>query len=162
MGANIQPYSGPVITMGGVTYPARGLKVLTARTDTGKSTTFRTNFGTAGYVVPALKSFKILAMSLWAADGVTTQANGLLLYADNDIGWNTATALTNPVYYGKGATGGDQLSIPQFSCDTASKIVPASVNQYPIVADVPTGKYISLTGSGATVWCQIIGYEFTP
>ena len=66
--------------------------------------TFREPNGTAGYQVPVgkklvVKAMKCSVLSVTAA----VQFSGALVYADADVGLNSTTSLTNPVYNFNGA-----------------------------------------------------------
>ncbi len=111
----------------------------------GNSTLRKIN-ASAGYVVPAAKSFRALA---WRQDFATAGQAGLV-YADADIGLNAGTAFTNPVYFG----GSSLLCYIACTAITVPK-------EYICDFLVPTGKYLNCSnGAGASVGLvYVFGYE---
>jgi hypothetical protein len=114
-------------------------------------TTARKSDATSGYAVTASKTLEI-----WAgkANVVTTVAGGNLIlgYADNDVGQDSATAQTNPKYFGSDPNG------------YAGKIFHTqSVGQQEsnFYFRVPAGKYTNLQqngGAAISAW-RLYGYE---
>lgn len=105
--------------------------------------------GTSGYQVTAGKTLTIVG-SIWSiTEAATTNAGGVLLYADNDIGIDNATVPTNPVY-----GFSDTDLIVNFPA-TSVGIFGISVN-----FQVPSGKYPAiLTQQAVTGHIQLYGYE---
>ena len=112
-------------------------------------TTFREQFTTAGYAVPAGKSLYVTDLYFLSnVAGIFHQ----LLYGDNDKGISSAVAPTNPVYYDGNPLGGA----------AAWAALAANTNyHFPIHARFPAAKYPALTTSGATTvyFATLIGHE---
>lgn len=116
----------------------------------GNRTSLRLPNGSAGYPVTALKTLNIVAIEVQNssaagnADAVTQFG-----YGDNDVGVDSATAITNPVYYGGSATN--------------SIMAPAaaqSTQQFILNFNVPAGKYVFFqNNASANVSIRIFGYE---
>lgn len=69
------------------------------------NTTMRQLNGSAGYTPSGAKAFRILAIRLqMQLSAVTSGVAGQVLYSDNDVGLNTASAFTNPKYPGNSAS----------------------------------------------------------
>ena len=153
------PSAIPSLTIGGRVFTdLANLKILFARSaGTGAlNSSFREAGGTAGYVVPASKSFRIDAISAKMTGTAAAGASmGQLLYSDNDAGTEGATAFTNAKY------PGNSSSLSTFG--TAASVASPGLARYeePFNFLVPTGKYIGLIGTSATVSTivQIYGYE---
>lgn len=129
------------------------LIVLHARVTTvagnDKWTTFRQQFTTAGYQVPAGKTLYVTNLHFVAS---TATAYHQLLYGDTDVGISAAAAPTNPVYYDGNPLGGS----------AAWTALAAATNyQIPIHASFPASKYPALTGSaaGTVYFATLIGHE---
>lgn len=121
----------PTLTVGGLLFTnPTALKVLYSRASSGTRTTARLPSGTAGYQVPAGKTYSLYALrctSYGTNDGFS------LLYADNDVGLRSGTAFTNPVYFvgdsGAAFNGGAAGVTQEWSFYGSPFVVPA--NKYP-------------------------------
>lgn len=154
----IVPPAIPTLTVGGRVFTdLNNLLIVTGYClgTTNVNTSMRKAGGSSGYQVPASKSFRILAAQIEC--GQTTAGSNILgyvLYADNDVGVNSSSAFTNPIYM-----GGTQLA---GVLGTGASL--AGVQQYTVNIDfsVPTGKYPAFfNGSTATnnTTVRYFGYE---
>ncbi len=123
---------------------------LVAFSNTNTNGSFRVPFAAAARVVTSAKTFTVNAVKVWT-NSTAQLTQFKLAYSDNDVGMDTATALTNGVYYmttSVGATMGAQLGLAPNN--------PAEFGF--MMAAVPAGKYITavFTNQGhAMLW----GYE---
>lgn len=108
-------------------------------TTSGRCTTLRAvnGSGGTGYVVPAGKTLTIYQIAV-ICDVRTAQA--AVLYADTDVGVNSAAAGTNPVY-----AGADSTPINIASAQDGPQGNPL------IKFQVPTGKYPAVVCTGTSV-----------
>ena len=84
------------ITIAGTTYvDLVNLIFIGGLVTAGNGASLRKGNGTAGYQVTAGKTLTLTSVQCT----LTTAGTATLAYSDNDIGQNSATALTNPVYY---------------------------------------------------------------
>lgn len=115
--------------------------------------TFRKTNGSAGYEVPVGKSFRVMAWEYNNQD--QNVADGLALcYTDNDVGINTSTAFTNPVWLGGDASAA--------AVSTRGVQKPALQNQSGAIEFlVPAGKFISMQGAATAEvrWVRLWGKE---
>jgi len=98
MGSLINPSMADSISIGGRTILNPNSKIwLYGKQGTNAGCTFRALGASSGYQVTAGKTLRVLALI-----GISNSATGtigmLLAQSDNDIGLDSATALTNPVY----------------------------------------------------------------
>lgn len=153
---------GPTLQIDGRVYTdLTNLLEFNAHIDTGNNNcSARASNASAGYAVTALKSLTVTSIRLnwlvaFANAGLDTVTIG---YSDNDVGYGTNTAPTNPVYiFGKNnQTGGltttgllSLASPPDLKREISFKFV------------IPAGKYILIQASSgvATVNMQLFGYE---
>lgn len=155
MGTPINPPQIPSLTVAGRVFTDLvNLKQLRFSTASGGnfSATARLPSASSGYQVPVGKTFKVVAVQYFiesaaAAGGSKTVA---IAQSDNDVGLNSATALSNAVYPG-GALGNAFLNA-----------ISTLQNNWEAVVDfsVAASKYISVentTGAGLKGW--IFGYE---
>jgi hypothetical protein len=106
--------------------------------------TYRLMNGTAGYQVTALKELHIRAARI-----LVTTNNGLFGYGDTDVGLNSLSAPTNPVYSGGSSTGAN------FNGSDTNW----NTSEFPVFFNVPASKYpFSYTTGGSNVF--LFGYEF--
>lgn len=124
--------------------------IVTAPLDqsTGAKATFRLPGGTAGYPVTAAKTYTVHAISLNANTAISGYQ---FLYSDNDVGLNTATAHTNPIYENGG-------SITVASVGTPANTFQGIATKFAI----PAGKYpgsIVVGAGSAGGHAQAWGYE---
>lgn len=143
------------LTVGGVTFvDLTNLIVVGAawQNSTGtKSSTLRKPGGTAGYQVTSGKTLTLRAWHM-AWHDVTAAANDsvIFLYSDNDIGFDSATAFTNPVYM-----------FGTSSRSTANHAVVANTQDGPLFFPVAATKYAGLSPNVTNVSGSILafGYE---
>lgn len=145
----IVPAAIPTLTIGGRVFTdLANLKTLVGYCAGagGTNTDFRTMAG-AVYVVPASKSFRILAVKFMIA----TAGTCLFGYCDNDVGVGSATAPTNGAYMIN--SSGQMLVTPIANTNIAV--------EFPFDLIVPTGKYPFASGGGGTFNGTVIiyGYE---
>lgn len=123
----------------------------------GARTTLRLPNASSGYAVTAGKTFTVVGCTI--VNGSATSALLSLAQTDNDVGQDSATAFTNPVYlygsvnylfYRNGSQGGTAPNVGQPSSFFLPKFQIAAT------------KFISInqgSGSAATIFVQIHGYE---
>lgn len=142
------------LTVGGFTFVSprtSGLLVLYGKVHTNTNTTFRkiASGVTSGYAVTTGKTLTIYALK--GINGATSAQNMELAQSDNDVGLDSATALTNPVYLGGGT--GDNGSL-QFAATSGV------ITEYPVFFQVAALKYLSGAGTAATDYRWFAyGYE---
>lgn len=156
MAQTIIPAAVPTLTVGGRVFTdLANLKILFASvTDaTNKNSSFRKDGTSAGYAVTSGKTLTVLAVRLYSGAVTVGNANlGFILYSDNDVGLNSATSFTNPVFStGTGAgsalwsQGGTVLTMP---LEAALSFA------------VPTGKFIGWQNNGTALQTAVLfGYE---
>lgn len=148
------------------------IMLVAVTTAASKFTTFRNGFGTAGYVVPAGKTFRALACRVKVS---STQGTGnhaaVFGYGDTDIGQDSAAAPTTPKYPFNVLVAGAHLSaltasIPGAGSATASasKGDEPCWQAAPMLLNFPTGKYPFVNTDAGASWAtnsvfQIFGYE---
>lgn len=146
------PSAIPTLTVGGQVFTDLSnlivLNAVVSGVGAGNAT-FRKSNTSAGYQVPASKTFKVMAIEfdvLVAASGGFT-----LLYADNDVTQEAATAFTNPIY-----PAGTPNTINRFGTNTASVRL-----DFPFKFDIPTGKYPGITNfnNALQAGIRLYGYE---
>lgn len=117
---------------------------------TNLNSTLRKQNGSAGYQVPATKTFQALALRIMTS--VTAANSGAsILYSDNDVGTRSPTVFTNPVYIGGSSTNGTVGDGP---------FVAGQFTDTPLQFSIPTGKYVGTITAGAGVYFyQVYGYE---
>jgi len=92
--------SSPTLNIAGSTYKHEGMVVLLAFTTNGASYATPKKMGsTAGYQVPVGKTFRLLGIDYVGSAAPSTSIGVALGYADTDVGLNTGSAPTNPVYW---------------------------------------------------------------
>lgn len=128
-----------------------GFKILTGSFDNGSTnTTFRAANAGSGYIVPALKVYRIVCAKATATAGM-----GLAIgYSDNDVGQSTGTAFTNPI----SVTGGATLT----GLDGVVIVANTSGGEVALNASIPTGKYVGggvAAGAAGTAAVILYGYE---
>lgn len=108
----------------------------------GKAT-FRQPNGTSGYAVPGGQTLTIIGVQIHAAVGSSAQLG--LVYSDNDVGFNSTTAFTNPVYQ----FGDANFSFFRNPGVTANGLAPGMPQSFATYFQVPTGKYPGINHTGA-------------
>ena len=110
-----------------------------------KKCTFRTAVGD-GYQVPVAKKFVVCAVEF---TGSAANSFCQLGYSDNNVGLDSATAFTNPVYPGGNISAGALLA--------ATTHTPY---QYSFYFEVIASKYLGFTNpSTGDVYARVYGYE---
>lgn len=112
------------------------------------NSTFRVPGGAAGYQVPAGKTLRLWAASMMC--NAASSGSPALLYSDNDVGQQTATAYTNPSY----KAGADAVPF-LYSEGALTSPVERGMNW-----TIPTGKYVGMkvTGNTNTIQMTVYGY----
>ncbi len=124
------------------------LKVLHAAFTTGGSGgTFRSGNGTSGYAVTALKTLRIRALKILPRSAATGDI--YFCQTDNDVGIDSGTAFTNPVYLGGAAT---MFINPPATIGATFEV---AVN-----FTVAAGKYLSCRDSAGTARIMAIAYGY--
>jgi hypothetical protein len=146
----------PTLTVGGRVFTDLStlITLVTAIQTANRSGTFRLTNGSSGYPVTASKTLTVSAMSVISTNQVAGNSAGVASfgYADNDVGVNSATALTTPVYYGGSALIGlAPVGEPSFGGEF----------QYSVKLVVPAGKYPFAVqdGSANILVIHAYGYE---
>lgn len=119
---------------------------------TNTNSTFR-KANTASSYAPSAVTYVIKAVQIMNMDG--SQNTFISLgYCDNDLGQDSATAPTNPVYWFTNST--TVCNIGPTTTNT-----PSLVNQIPINFTVPAGKFPFYKGAGGAQVERVIlfGYE---
>lgn len=91
---------GNTFQIAGLTLPTQGLVFLYCYNSSSHACTFRQGQGTSGYTPSSTNIFCPRAMRLMASD-VTAASAGVtaaMQQSDNDLGFDSASAVTNPVY----------------------------------------------------------------
>lgn len=110
-------------------------------------TTLRTTNGSSGYQVPGGKSLKIIGYDSSVAVGAAAGGLGIL-YGDTDVGLDSASAPTNPIY--QNANG---------SASTILLAVSAGFFGAAVNFTIPTGKYPAVVCAGTiAIYVNIYGY----
>jgi len=149
------PGAREIVDIGGIVIPVSNLHVIGGYTATsGRNTTLRIPTSSSGYQVPASMKFKVMAIQASFPFSATSLGVDIQLgYADNDIGEDTTTALTNPVYtFGSQNTqlfnaGGNSISGPN---NIYTRVIGGTF-------EVPATKY---TFIGSTITQAKIVYIF--
>lgn len=140
-----QPAAKPSLTIGGRTFTdLDNLIILTCYSAATGGGTFRAQGSSSGYQVTSGKTLRVLAVKSTSGTSTATPTY-LLAQSDNDIGLNSATALTNPVYH-----NGSSASL--------SMAAGYHTNEQAIRFDVASGKYLSLTGASNGYGSTYIAY----
>jgi len=118
----------------------------------GNITTPRAGGATAGYVVPSAKTLKIQAVRLVSSTNTISRA--YLLYGDTDVGMDSGSLPTTPIYL---AGGG--ISIHSLVAGAANAVGLSGPGYNEIACDwrIPTGKYPAVGISGGGV-VYLFGY----
>lgn len=110
--------------------------------------TFRKPNGTSGYQVPGGKVFTVLGIRMEIGNAADAFDMG---YSDNDAGFATTTAFTNPVFFA------DAGAINQHA--PAQTVLPIFEMNYGIGFQVLAAKYLFFA-SGATMSNYVIAYGY--
>lgn len=113
-------------------------------TTAGRNTTMGRT-GNTGYQITTAKTYTIEAL---VVAGATSNAI-LVSYSDNNVGWNSATALTNPVYLANNNSG----SYLRYSGNA-----PAGTDVWHPYFAVPASKYVNWSNSADSLGL-CYGYE---
>lgn len=138
----------PTITVGGMVFTDLStLIVLGTLAGSGNRGTFRNTAASSGYSVTSGKT-----LTIWAIDIVSTQPTSdievTLAYSDNDVGFASATAFTNPVYE-FGATNQFHGLAPAYG----------SRGSWATKFPVPAAKYPGVLNSNGQASIYAYGYE---
>lgn len=111
-------------------------------------TTLRKSGSSSGYQVTALKTLTLAAITMTLTGAAGSSPSGQIGYADNDVGLNQSTSLTNPNY---------------IFADSVANWVSNEQNTQPQVLHidfpVPASKYVFVLGNGTTLLYFAFGYE---
>lgn len=118
----------------------------------GGSCTLRKADSSSGYLPSGSNNFQVHAIQLFIA----ACGEFVLLYSDNDMGVDTSTAPTNPVYPGGSLSCGILTLNGQYA---AGSIVSMLSNFI-----IPNGKYIAINYAGypSDGVIRVYGYEIAP
>ena len=145
----VQGFGVPSITVGGRVFTdLQNLIILKAYvTAAGQKATFRLPSGSAGYPVTAGKTLKVLALRAFASN---TGSNSFIIsQTDNDTGWASSTAATNPVYE---AGSADVTGVVQAG-------VISTANEFLSNFSVAAAKYLSVSGgNGANATATVYAF----
>lgn len=117
--------------------------------------TFRLQNGSAGYAVTALKTLTIVGLRLQTYTSAPSPLGFQLVQTDNDVGFASGTAFTNPVYEGR-----DSGLFP-YTINVGSAANITYFNEFPSNFTVAAGKYLSCVphSGGAIITATAWGYE---
>jgi hypothetical protein len=139
----------PTLTVGGRVMTDTANLIILCAEISGNNSTFRKPNSSTGYSTPAGKTLNILAMRISTTAAGAQGVN--LCYGDTDLGWSVVANPVTPVYYG-GAIA------PNYHFGGGSVSGPAM--EHPVGFLVPTGKFPTAIGSGATGYMIFLfGYE---
>lgn len=148
----------PSLQIGGRVYTdLTSLIILGADATAGRWGTMRLCSGTAGYQVTTGKTLTISSVAANSPAGGGSSVYGTILYGNTDVGFQSASAPTSPVYM-----FGSSTVFPILGAFAASG---ASVSNYKDTAininfAVPATKYPALENSGgAEIFMIAYGYE---
>lgn len=147
------PSGRMVFQVGGVTFvDLNNMITLGAfSSSSGNYATFRQPNGTAGYAVTSAKTLKLYAMRLQSAATASQQSQ--LAYGDNDVGFNTSTVPTNPVYW----IGSNSVDILETQTNSNQWSRDGELS---IRFDIVATKYPFHKGNGTHLQvCTVFGYE---
>lgn len=146
------PGARAVLEVGGRVFTdLTNLIILRAKTTSGTNSSFRTSGGSGGYQVTTGKTLTIRTIRQFQDAAVSNPWS--LLYSDNDMGFATATAPTNPIYsYGQTST-----STPFVNSSAGA----TGERQFHTNFAVPATKYVGVTAAEATATkdYEAYGYE---
>lgn len=115
--------------------------------------------GGSGYSVTSGKTYTINAMRIMQAADLSAAVVGIKLsYGDNDCGQDTATAITNPVYYlGSSGAAANPTGVAGANGTQGSE----DPTQFAPFFGVPATKYtnVELLTSSSRAFFQTFGYE---
>ncbi len=119
---------------------------------TSHSATFRKANGASGYTPSGSLAFKGYALRLSPSTVASTGGSYSLAQSDNDVGLDSATSLTNPVYIA-GSANAFAIAPPQ--------TLAALPIDFAIDIPVLNGKYLTLNDSGGVgrIDAIVYGYE---
>lgn len=141
----------PTLQVGGAVFTdLANLITLAVQISSSSNGTFRNakTGATAGYAVTASTTLNIRALR--ALPNSTSAGTFVLLYGDTDLGFNSGSAFSNPVYYG-GSSGMVAIVFPPNNA--ATPYAECTVN-----FNVPAAKYPgAINSSGGFLWAY--GYE---
>lgn len=148
----------PTLTVGGRVFTdLPNLIILYGKVVTGgRFTTLRRGNDTAGYQVTAGKTFTIGA--IWGtAEVASSQAAINLLYGNTDVGLDSASAPTTPIYLAGDATNVIAAGVALLG---AAGTPNASFSSFPgLDFRVPATKYPAFKGSAVGTNLVVYGYE---
>ncbi len=134
----------PSLTVGGRVFTdLTNLIVLTAAHSAGNLSTLRLPGASSGYQVPAGKTLKIWAIRQYTTSSYVAPTS--LGYGDTDVGYNSGSTPTNPIYYSVGANA--------YTAGATTGITETS-----LLFSVPTGKYVFGSTSGQQGGTTVFGY----
>lgn len=152
------PSTRPTLQVGGRVFTdLTNLIVLGTRADGGQFGTFRDLNTNAGYQVTTGKTLTIHAARMIPRDGgITTHGN--IFYGGNDVGLNSASAPTTPVY----PIGDSSFIVLKALLGTtgvpSDRTLEAS-NALNWDFQVPQSMYPQFTVTGSSALCIAYGYE---
>jgi hypothetical protein len=139
----------PSITVGGRVFTdLTSLKVLSSGVITNPRCTFRLPTGSAGYQVTAGTTLTVSAIRI--VPSTTGLSVCTLAQTDNDVGLDSATAFTNPVYQGGSTT---------IWTHAISSTIPTAVEATATLFTVAAQKYLSSLGNTNGERYIAFGYE---
>lgn len=151
----VVPSAIPTLTVGGRVFTdLQNLIILKGYAQLSQNATLRNFTGTAGYQVTAGKTLQIQAVEWQTNSYFTTGHSVFVLQTDNDVGLNTATAFTNPVYpFGNSTDTFGGLNV----CNDTGTIRSQKVYRFNVAA----GKYVSMVNAAGSVNTEVtvFGYE---
>lgn len=151
------PSTRETLTIGGrVFVDLVNLKILGTRADGGQYGTFRAMNGTSGYQVGASTTLTIHAVRMQPRDGGQT-THGVVFYADNDVGLNSASAPTVSVYPCGDSSFVYLKSVLGTAGGAAGTLDESQAMNFNF--QVPSNKYPQFTCTGSSSLVIAYGYE---
>lgn len=142
----------PTLTIGGRVFTdLTTIKMLYARQGGDVRSSFRLANGTSGYAVTGGTTLTVYAVAIIPNDSSTIGFQ--LAYSDNDVGSDTNTAFTNPVYWMGASNALHQVA-------AVGSGMPEAVRSFALNFQVLAAKYPGLQISTAARFSMILyGYE---
>jgi hypothetical protein len=147
----------PTLTVGGrvLTDLTNLITLYAPITTSGHYTTARQAAASAGYTPSGSKAFKVAAM-VPVPNGGASSTNFGILYGNTDVGFDSASAPTSPIY-----PGGFSTAVQRWG-QASSASSGSYVNNFVIPSVdfvVPNGKYLAVVADNSSCNAMVYGYE---
>lgn len=150
----VVPSAIPTLTVGGRVFTdLQNLIILSGHANNTRNGTLRKPNGSAGYQITAGKTYQIHAAKFWSSVLSTVNASVFLAQGDTDLGLDSASAITNPVYpFGQSTT-----TTGIFTTTNNTGIV---VSEQDFRFNVAAGKYVNIANSGGGQLMSLMTYGY--